>query len=244
MAAHTFDALTPASEAHRSRIRTLVIAALVAFGIAGMAAVDVAVPDRRILEVSTGASGGAAQPPAAEAAVHSWLTQHATELFPGAPASTAVGTCGAADGGGLCSAMTEDLGAAQVHLVGVDATDAGADVLVEQTASGWEVTAVAAWPTLGERYDGPPWSPTTAITAWWLTDERAATMYGEGATHLRTCDDAAPGTTQPLLCSTLVEDAGTTRTYDTGLAGRPADVRVTVTEQADGTWAITDALAR
>jgi hypothetical protein len=60
--------------------------------------------------------------------------------------------------------------------------------------------------------------------------------------HLHDCAEAAGGGDVALLCSTLVEDGGTTRVYDTGRAGAPPDVRVTVVEQPDHTWVVTDSL--
>lgn len=256
MAVLTLDAPTSTPEAHRSRIRVALAAGLLALGVAAVAAADAAAPDQRVLEVSTPAGTGtgaapapaAAAPPDPSTAVASWLEAHRDDLFAGAP-DTYLGSCAdptPADAPGLCSAMTEDLGDTQVHVVGVHASDAGADVLVEQTDDGWQVAAVSPWPALGERYDGAPWSPSTAITSWWAEDERAATMYGQSAVHLPHCDlaDDAAAAQQPLLCSTLVEDAGATRVYDTGLVGRPADVQVTVTEQADRTWVVSEALAR
>lgn len=89
-------------------------------------------------------------------------------------------------------------------------------------------------------------APMIAITAWW--SERAADAYDSpDAVHLGSCDDAGsiPTTEERLLlCSTLVEDLGDTRVYDSGRAGAPADVRITVVEQPDGTWAVTETLAR
>jgi hypothetical protein len=245
------DASTHTHEHHRSRLRVSLVASLVAFGVAIAAGASTVRHDETVLDVATGgaATTGAAPGTASDAgaAIESWLADHHDQLFAGAPSSY-VGSC-ATDAVGLCSTMTDDLGDAQVHIVGVTASDWGADVLVEQGADGtWQVTGVEAWPALGDRYDGAPWSPTTAITSWWYGDDRAATMYGADAIHLARCDDApvtaGADDAQPLLCSTLVEDGGTTRVYDSGLAGHPADVRITLERQPDRTWAVVETLAR
>lgn len=230
-------------------------ASLLAFGVAAASAASTAHRPETVLEVGAGAatSGGAAAAPAVAdpaAAIESWLGDHRDQLFQGAPTDY-VGPCDSAATDGLCSTVTEDLGDAQVHTVGVTATDWGADVLVERSAAdgSWQVTGIEAWPALGDRYDGPRWSPTTAITTWWTEDAKAETMYGAGAVHLRSCDEAEAASTggvtgQALLCSTLVEDTGATRVYDSGRVGRPADVRITVAAQPDRTWTVTETLAR
>jgi hypothetical protein len=248
------DAPSPTREHHQSRVRLMFAASLLAFGVAAASAASTATRPQTVLEVGAGAAtsgpDAAAAPAIADpgAAIESWLGDHRDQLFRGAP-STYVGTCESATTDGLCSTETEDLGDAQVHTVGVTATDWGADVLVERNAAdgSWQVTGVEAWPALGDRYDGPRWSPTTAITTWWTDDAKAETMYGAGAVHLRSCDEAAAataGTGQPLLCSALVEDTGATRVYDSGQVGRPADVRITVAAQPDRTWTVTETLAR
>lgn len=187
--------------------------------------------------VSSAAAGGTDE---RTEAIEHWLTEHSdlSAEYTGSCADT--GTVGA-----VCSSLQEDLGDIEIHVVGLHATDAGMDVLLERDNGGWAVASTAPWPELGEPYDGPPWSPMTAITAWW--SERAADAYeAPDAVHLPSCDDAdgIPTTEQTLLCSTLVEDLGDTRVYDSGRAGAPADVRITVAEQPDRTWAVTETLAR
>jgi hypothetical protein len=167
-------------------------------------------------------------------AIEHWLAANREDVFPGA-AGGYLGTCPTDGPGytvGLCSALVEDLGDVQIHLVGAYATDWGADLLLERTVDGWRVAEVAPWPELGVRHDGPPWSPLTAVTGWWAD---------QGAIHLRSCDDAVGAATgQELRCSTLVEADGARRVYDSGVAGAPAEVRVTVVRQADRTWAVDD----
>ena len=179
-------------------------------------------------------------------AVGAWLVAHRAEELPGA-AGGYLGTCPTDAPGyttGICSALVEDLGDVQIHLVGPYATDWGADLLLERTSRGWTVAGVSRWPELGVRYDGPPWSPLTAITTWWF--DRAAARYGEGAVHLRSCAEATSvadaRTGQPLLCSTLVRSGDGVRVYESGLVGRPPDVRLTLEEAPDHTWAVSRAV--
>lgn len=179
-------------------------------------------------------------------AIATWLVDHRDTVFPGATGGY-LGTCPTDAPGftvGLCSSLTEDLGDVQLHLVGAYATDWGADLLLERTANAWSVTAVSPWPELGTRYDGSPWSPITAVTGWWY--DRAAERYGAGAVHLHRCADAlgAADTGQPLLCSTVVATSDEQRIYDSGLAGAPPDVRITVLAQPDHTWTVTDVAER
>lgn len=191
--------------------------------------------DALVLRTSTEAA-----PDAAIDAIGAWLdTEAETGAFP--DPDDYAGAC-PSPSGTLCSSLVDDLGPTQVHRLGVSATDWGVDVLLKQTGSAWSVAAVTPWPDLGDRYDGPPWSPVTAITTWWTEDDRAGSMYGSGAVHLPSCEVATTADDQPLLCSTLVEDGDATRTYDSGRIGAPPDVRLTVTRQADGTWLVTDTL--
>ena len=188
------------------------------------------------MRTSAAASGGVDDP---TDAIGRWLTENDDQPYTGTCQET--GTVGT-----VCSSLQEDLGDLQIHVVGLYATDAGMDLLLEYDGGTWSVVGAAPWPALGERYDGAPWSPMTALTAWW--SERAADAYASpDAVHLRSCDDAdgIPATSeQTLLCSTLVEDLGDTRIYDSGRAGAPADVRITVVAQPDHTWAVTETLAR
>ena len=187
---------------------------------------------------STVTAAGAATP---VEAVGDWLVDHRDELFPGSTIPY-IGTCPTDAPGlvtGLCSNLREDLGDHQIHLVGAYATDWGADVLLERDGGSWSVIASSPWPELGTRYDGPPWSPSTAITTWWF--DRAAERFGEGAVHLRSCAEAGAvaDTAQPLLCSTLVADDGDERTYDSGLVGADPVVRIVLAREADHTWTVT-----
>lgn len=186
------------------------------------------------------------------AAISAWLDDQGDVAFGEAGAGAAyLGECrddAPAGTTGLCSRLVDDLGDTQVHIVGVAASDIGVDVLLEQTGDGrWRVAAVAPWPAPGDStaYAGAPWSPTTAITRWWA--DRAADVYGAGAVHLPSCEDATPhdANAEPRqLCSTLAEDHGATRVYESGRAGAPADVRITVAERPDRTWQVTETLAR
>ena len=187
------------------------------------------------------------------AAIRHWLEQSRDEVFPGF-AGPFIGECPVDAPGvtvGLCSRLVEDLGTVQIHLVGVYATDWGADVLVEGGSEGWTVIDEAPWPELGTPSFGPPWSPLTAIAAWWSDDAvpSAAERFGEHAVHLRSCAEArevadAP-TEQPLLCSTIDESQRTSegmrvRTYLSGLLDASPAVRIAVTEQPDHVWLVTD----
>jgi hypothetical protein len=228
--------VTPAHRHHPSRSALLAVA-VAAVGVASILLVV------RIGDDSHTASTVA--PAAAIApvdAIERWLVANRAEAFPGADGPF-LGTCPASTSGptvGLCSALREDLGDVQLHSVGVYATDWGADLLVERRGErSWAVTGVSPWPELGSRYDGSPWSPVTAITAWW--HERATAQYGAGAVHLRSCTDASVvgDTTQPLLCSVLLDARDGIRTYSSGLAGAPPDVELTVVERPDRTWLVT-----
>ena len=175
------------------------------------------------------------------AAIERWLTE--TDAVPSTPYTGSCADTGTV--GMLCSSPQEELGDVEIHAVGLHASDAGVDVLLERADGGWTVADAAPWPELGAPYAGPPWSPMTAITAWW--SERAADVYGSpDAVHLPSCADAdgLAASGQTLLCSTLVDELGDTRVYDSGRAGAPADVRITVVQQADSTWAVTETLAR
>ena len=203
---------------------------------------------------STTTVTSAVTPPAASTttdAIDGWLAANRDDVFTGAEGPYA-GTCPTTTPAtqliGLCSSLREDLGDVQLHTVGVWASDWGADLLlVRDDAGSWAVEGASPWPQLGTRYDGSPWSPLTAITTWWF--DRAPARYGAGAVHLQSCSDALAvtgadvTTAQPLLCSTLVEADGATRTYDSGLAGQPPDVRFVLTERSDHTWAVTDTTA-
>lgn len=182
-----------------------------------------------------------------------WLEEARDDLFPVADGPF-LGECPHDAPGltvGLCSRLIEDLGAVQIHLVGVYATDWGADVLLERGADGWTVIDESPWPELGSPSFGPPWSPTTAIAAWWSRDAApsATERFGEHAVHLRSCAEArevadAP-TGQPLLCSSLVEsrmtgDGARQRAYLSGRVDAPPAARIAVTEQPDHTWLVTD----
>lgn len=189
------------------------------------------------MRISSAAAGGADE---RTEAIERWLTEN-SDL----PAEYTGSCADTATPGTVCSSLQEELDDVEIHIVGLHASDAGMDVLLERDNGGWTVASAAPWPELGEPYDGPPWSPMTAITAWW--SERAADAYeAPDAVHLPSCDDAdgISTTEQTLLCSTLVEDLGDTRVYDSGRAGAPADVRITVVEQPDRTWAVTETLAR
>lgn len=182
-------------------------------------------------------------------AIGRWLETARDDVFPGAEGPY-LGECPTDAPGftvGLCSRLTEDLGDGQIHLVGAYATDWGADVLLERGVDGWRVIDVAPWPQLGTVHFGPPWSPVTAIAAWWSQDAvpNVSERFGAGAVHLRSCaearDVADADTGQPLLCSTLVEQPGAhQRVYTTGLVDAPAALRITVTEQPDHTWSVTE----
>lgn len=175
------------------------------------------------------------------AAIERWLAE--TDAVPATPYTGGCADTGTV--GMLCSSPQEELGDVEIHAVGLHASDAGVDVLLERAGSGWTVAAAAPWPELGAPYAGPPWSPMTAITVWW--SERAADAYGSpDAVHVPSCEEAEGGSVagQTLLCSILVEDLGDTRVYDSGRAGAPADVRITVVLQPDDTWAVTETLAR
>lgn len=186
-------------------------------------------------------------------AVGLWLEESRDDVFPGADGPY-LGECPSDSSGatvGLCSRLTEDLGNVQIHLVGAYATDWGADVLLERGADGWTVIDVSPWPELGSPSFGPPWSPSTAIAAWWSHDAvpSVTERFGERAVHLRSCTEArevadAP-TGQPLLCSAVTEsrrtgDGARLRIYLSGLVDAPPVVRLAVTEQPDHTWFVTD----
>lgn len=222
------------------RLRAAVAGAVglgfLAVSLLGGAGVDAAGGDEPVRATESSAADDRAE------AIARWLAE--TDPVPTTPYT---GTC--ADSGSvgmLCSSRHEALGDEEIHVVGLHATDAGMDVLLERADGRWTVVDAAPWPDLGAPHAGPPWSPTTAITAWW--SERATDVYGSpDAVHLPTCADgdglAAAGG-QTLLCSTLVEDVDGTRVYDSGRVGAPADVRITVVRQPDRTWAVTDTLAR
>lgn len=187
------------------------------------------------------------------AAVEHWLEGAREDVFPGATGPY-LGECPTDAPGftvGLCSRLTEDLGNVQLHLVGAYATDWGADLLLERGADGWAVTDVSPWPELGTPSFGTPWSPLTAIAAWWTRDAvpNLTERFGEGAVHLRSCDDAREvadaATGQPLVCSVLVDtgltgDGARQRVYRSGLVDAPPSVRVSVTEQPDHTWLVSE----
>jgi hypothetical protein len=176
-------------------------------------------------------------------AIDRWLATNRDQVFPGAEGPF-LGTCpsGSSQASGICSSLREDLGDVQLHIVGVHATDWGADLLLERRSEdAWVVTGVSPWPQLGTRYDGSPWSPLTAITTWWY--DEAAARFGEGAVHLRSCSDAADAqTAQPLLCSVLVDAGDGVRTYTSGLAGSPPAIELTVVERPDHTWLVAGAM--
>lgn len=192
------------------------------------------------VRTSAASSDASVEPaPSAVDTIGAWLAAN------GAIPGDYTGTCehdGRDDA--LCSALREDLGDTQIHTLGVYASEFGVDVLLDTSTDQWQVVAAQQWPELGEPYDGPPWSPLTAITAWW--SDRATAMYGTDAVHLRDCADASGigPNDQTLLCSTLVEEGASIRVYDSGRTGAPADVRITVTEQRDHTWAVSETLAR
>ena len=232
--------LTPVHRRHPSALTLLAAAVAVgAVGLASILFVD------RLGDDSQTAATVVAPSVAPVEAIDRWLTANRDAIFPGADGPF-LGTCPERTSGptiGLCSSLREDLGEVQLHSVGAFATDWGADLLLERSgARAWVVTGVSPWPQLGMRYDGSPWSPVTAITAWW--HERAAARYGPGAAHLRSCSDAVPtadATAQPLLCSVLIDARDGVRTYASGLAGAPPDVELTVVERPDRTWLVTTA---
>ena len=237
MAALSFDAHDRRRGAIRSRAVVSVVAAFMILTATAAVAVSAA-RSTRTLEIGTTSAA-----PGPSDAIATWVMQDAGDTL-GAGDATYLGTCTddmAPDEAGLCSALVEDLGDTQIHLVGLPASDWGADVLVERVDDGtWRVAAAAPWPDLGAEHRGPPWSPTAAIGAWWST--RAADYYGVDIPHLASCADAVAG--EQALCSTVVELSETERTYDSGLVGRPADVRITLVEQPDHTWLVSDTLAR
>lgn len=126
----------------------------------------------------------------------------------------------ATDYGFLCSSLVEEVGAVDIHQVGAWGTNWGADLLLRNGNEGWEVIDGQGWPE-PERNYGPPWSPLTAITRWWL--DTAEKRYGPGALHIGVCAGVTP-TDQPLLCSALVDSDPEARTYSSGLVGREPDV--------------------
>ena len=208
----------------------------VAAGVAGLVAIVASVLAIGGATEPTGirATSAAAPPSSSSAAIGAWVDEQGEGAY--------AGECH--DGvTGICSSLVEDLGDVQIHVVGPYATDLGTDVLLRSTSDGWEVAGVSPWPQPGDRYDGAPWSPTTAITAWWADGDRAALQYGATMPHVADCADAAE-VDAPVLCSTLVEEDGARRTYDSGRAGAPADVRIVLEENADRTWSVVDTLAR
>ena len=147
----------------------------------------------------------------------------------------------------LCSSLLEELGERQIHTIGVFATDWGADLLLGRANENggnesWSVVDAAPWPALdAPGPHGPPWSPLTAIAAWWA--DRAEARYGPGAVHLRDCSEAAAlaaQVDQPLLCSTLERSNGERHRTDlSGVAGEEPDVVLTVAAAGDHTWTVT-----
>lgn len=154
-----------------------------------------------------------------------WLAANRDEAFPGAEGGE-IGTCpdeAPAGTVGLCSALREDLGDRQIHLTGAYATDWGADLLLERTASGWAVVDWAPWPEGGTRWFGPPWSPLAAIGEWWSTRSELP--------HVGACP-AEP--VEGVLCSTFVGSEGDVRRYRSG------DLDLVAEAQADGTWVVSE----
>lgn len=229
----------PRPHVTRRGVLVLAVVALAAIGV-------VAIGERWTADDGASVTAIATVSPAT--AIDRWLVEAREDVFPGAPGAY-LGACPADTPGftvGLCSRLSEDLGTLQIHAVGVYATDWGADVLLERGANGWAVIDVSPWPQLGSLYFGPPWSPMTAIGAWWSDGAvpSATERFGAGAVHLRSCTEATEvadvGTGQPLLCSALVEERNGARVYESGLADRPFTVRLVVTEQPRHAWRVTD----
>jgi hypothetical protein len=176
----------------------------------------------------------------AEHGIRAWVMVNRADVFHGAEGPY-VGSCpSASDPGvtGLCSSFVEDLGRLRIYTVGVYATDWGADLLLERSNAAWTVIDSEPWPVLGTPGAfGPPWSPQTAIAAWWSS--RSGGSFGADAVHISSCDDAgAVATGQPVLCSTLREDRGDVRVYDSGLVGETPEVRIVLEQQPDHTWKV------
>jgi len=173
-------------------------------------------------------------------AIATWVALHRGELFRGSTGQYE-GSCATwQPPGSLCSSRTEDLGQAEIHMIGVYATDDGVDLLLTYGVGGWSVTRWAPWPELGTPSYGAPWSPQTTIATWWATHVDA--MGLSGAVHISSCDTAAEvvanGIGQPILCSTLVADTGTTRTYRSGLVGNAPEVELVLERHDDSTWTV------
>jgi hypothetical protein len=202
-----------------ARLWAVVFAAALA---AGLVTLTVAAGSRAAPPVAAGAS-----PSAPADAVAAWVEGEG---------ETYAGACAEGVGyDGWCSRLVEDLGDRQIHLAGPYATDSGADLLLERSPDGWVVVDSAPWPPVGEDgYLGPPWSPQTAIAAWWAAEL-------PGAVHLRSCAEAAevaaqaPG--QTFLCSTETDDG----TWRSGPVGSDDQVVLVLTENADRTFSATRA---
>ena len=213
---------------------------LVFFGVLVLLLAAVAVAFRASVNVGDG-GGGTVAP---TEAIETWFDGHRDELFP-TNTDPYAGKCPASYDerflGTICSTLLEDLGAHQIHIIGVWATDWGGDLLLERSGSAWRVVGAEAWPDLGDpTHFGPPWSPLTAIGAWWA--EHGATYFDAASVvHVRDCADATPatGSEQVIVCSSLVRDQGTVRTYSSGRVNEPPRVVLEVEKAPDETWTVT-----
>jgi hypothetical protein len=183
--------------------------------------------------------------------IRAWLAGHRAEVFPTYDGDY-IGVCpesGAAQG--ICSMARDDLGARQIHGVGVYATNWGAELLLERAApaTGWRVIATWPWGEPGDAEDppvyGPPWSPHAAIAEWWADNGADRYPGRPPVTYVHDCDasGADPSITeQTLVCSTLERATDARRVYRTGLlADADADgdaVTLVLDHEPDHTWAV------
>jgi hypothetical protein len=193
-----------------------------------------------------------------EDGIRAWLAGHRDEVFPTYEGAY-IGACpesGAAQG--ICSIARDDLGARQIHGVGVYATNWGAELLLERSTggpaapdAGWRVIATWPWGDPGDAEDppvyGPPWSPHTAIAEWWAGHGADRYPGRPPVTYVHDCDTSGADpsiTEQTLVCSTLERATDERRVYRTGLLAGAAGpswadaVTLVLDHRPDHAWAV------